>query len=76
MILAGTFVLTALAGIFLALQVNYKWDIPVIKSILKWHVEMGTGLSVTGFLHLIRHFSYFTKRAERQEPIVLSLIHI
>jgi spermidine synthase len=70
MILAGTFVLTALAGIFLALQVNYKWDIPVIKSILKWHVEMGTGLSVTGFLHLIRHFSYFTKRAERQEPIV------
>ena len=55
-ILAGTFILTALAGIFLALQINYKWDIPVIKSILKWHVEMGIGLSVTGFLHFFRHF--------------------
>jgi spermidine synthase len=73
-ILAGTFVLTALAGIFLALQINYKWDIPVIKSILKWHVEMGTGLSVTGFLHLFRHFSYFTKRAERQEKIVSPIL--
>ena len=70
LLLAGTFVLTALAGIFLALQINYKWDIPVIKSILKWHVEMGTGLSVTGFLHLFRHFSYFTKRSEKQEQLV------
>ncbi len=69
-ILAGTFVLTTLAGIFLALQVNYKWDIPVIKSILKWHVEMGIGLSVTGFLHFFRHFSYFTRGAEKQEKIV------
>jgi spermidine synthase len=71
-LLAGTFILTALAGIFLALQINYKWDIPVIKSILKWHVEMGIGLSVTGFLHFFRHFVYFTKRTEKQEPIVSS----
>jgi spermidine synthase len=70
LLLASTFVLTALAGIFLALQINYKWDIPIIKSILKWHVEMGIGLSVTGFLHLFRHFSYFTKRSEKQEQLV------
>jgi hypothetical protein len=45
-ILAAAFTLTALAGLFLALQINYKWNIPVIKSILKWHVEFGIGLSV------------------------------
>ena len=33
-ILASAFLLTALAGIFLALQVNYKWNIPFIKSVL------------------------------------------
>jgi len=69
-ILAVTFILTALAGFFLALQINYKWDVPIIKSILKWHVEMGAGLSITGFLHLFRHFSYFIKRTERKEQIV------
>ncbi len=73
-ILAGTFILTAIAGIFLALQINYKWDIPVIKSILKWHVEMGTGLSVTGFLHFFRHLSFFTKRSEKQVSKVSSTL--
>lgn len=73
-ILAGTFVVTAFAGIFLALQINYKWDIPLIKSILKLHVEMGAGLSVTGFLHLIRHLSYFTSRAGRQEQLVSPIV--
>ncbi len=59
-ILASAFILTALAGLFLALQINYKWNIPVIKTILKWHVEFGIGLAVTGFFHLLWHFSYYT----------------
>lgn len=58
-ILAGVFLITALAGIFLALQVNYKWNIPYIKSILKIHVEVGTGLAFTGLIHFFRHMSYF-----------------
>jgi len=66
-ILAAAFILTALAGIFLALQINYKWDIPVIKTILRWHVEMGIGMTVTGFVHFLRHFSYFTGRPPKQE---------
>ena len=33
--LAAAFLLTAIAGVFLALQVNYKWNIPFIKTILK-----------------------------------------
>jgi spermidine synthase len=72
-ILAAAFILTALAGIFLALQINYKWDIPVIKTILKWHVEMGIGMAVTGFLHFFRHLYYFTKTSGKQETIISSV---
>src|SRR4030042_2368058 len=60
-ILAVTFVFTALAGLSLALQITYKWDIPVIKTILKWHVEVGIGMAATGMFHLLWHFSYFIK---------------
>lgn len=73
LILAAAFILTALAGIFLALQINYKWDIPVIKTILKWHVEMGIGMVVTGFFHFFRHLSYFTKTSGKPETIISSV---
>ncbi len=58
-ILALTFVLTLAAGLFLALQATYKWNITFVKSILKWHVEFGIGLSFTGIFHLIWHYSYY-----------------
>lgn len=60
-ILAGTFLFTALAGLFMALQINFKWDIPVVKVILKWHVEIGVCLALTGIFHFIWHLSYFGK---------------
>ena len=68
-ILATAFILTAFAGIFLALQINYKWDIPVIKTILKWHVEMGIGMAVTGIFHFFWHLSYFTKTSRKQDTL-------
>ncbi len=58
-ILATTFILTALAGIFLALQITYKWNIPVIKTILKWHVELGTGMAFTGIFPFLMAFILF-----------------
>jgi spermidine synthase len=61
LILAFAFFLTAAAGVFLALQINYKWNIPFIKEILKWHVESGIGLSITGLIHFIRHLKYYGK---------------
>lgn len=60
-ILAITFLITAPAGLFLALQINYKWDMPFVTSVLKWHVETGAGFSITGIFHLIWHLKYFTK---------------
>jgi hypothetical protein len=66
-VLAIAFVFTALAGIFMALQINFKWNILFIKSILKWHVEIGAVLGVTGIFHFIWHLSYFRKIFNRSE---------
>ena len=60
-ILAAAFLLTIVAGLFLALQTNYKWNIPFVKTILKWHVEFGIGLAMTGTFHFLWHLDYFGK---------------
>ena len=60
-ILAFVFLITALAGVFLALQINCKWNIPVVKIIMKWHVETGIILFTTGLFHLAWHLTYFRK---------------
>ena len=70
-ILAVVFIVTASAGLFLALQINYKWNIPVVKTVLKWHVEFGIGTAFTGFLHFLWHFSYFRKLFQRKQTDLL-----
>jgi hypothetical protein len=66
-LLAAAFLITAVAGIFMALQVTYKWNVPFVKAILKWHVESGIGMAATGFFHFIRHYTYFKKKSTVQE---------
>lgn len=61
MVLALVFILTAIAGVFIALQINYKWNIPFIKEVLKWHVEFGIGLAITGLFHFLWHLTYYRK---------------
>lgn len=58
-VLAVVFLFTALAGILIALQISYKWEIRIIGSILKWHVETGVCLGITGLFHFLWHFSYY-----------------
>jgi spermidine synthase len=65
-LLALTFLATAAAGVFMALQVTYKWNIPFVKTILIWHVEFGTGMAFTGLFHLLWHHSYFRRIFEVQ----------
>ncbi len=75
-LLAFSFLFTALAGLFLALQINYKWNIPFIGTILKWHVEFGIGLAATGLIHFLWHLAYFSnifKKKEYAEPVSSSI---
>jgi hypothetical protein len=60
-------VIAATGGIVLALQITYKWQIPFIKSILRWHVEFGAALAATGLLHFMWHIPYFKSLFVRKE---------
>ena len=55
-----TFLISGLLGIILAVQVNYKLNIPGIEKILKWHVDFGIAMVIAAIIHIIWHFSYFT----------------
>ncbi|MCU0472433.1 MAG: hypothetical protein MUC93_03560 [Bacteroidales bacterium] len=67
--LAILFLFTATAGVLMALQINFKWNIPIVKYILKWHVEAGAGLAITGIFHFIWHLSYFGKIFSKTETL-------
>jgi spermidine synthase len=60
-ILAITLLFVALAGIFMALQINYKWNVPFIKQLLRWHVEIGVGSTLICIFHFSWHLSYFRR---------------
>jgi hypothetical protein len=74
LVLAVCFSLTAIAGVFIALQISYKWNVPNIKEILKWHVEFGIGLAITGIFHFIWHLSYYGKLFGKTSDIPASAI--
>jgi spermidine synthase len=67
LVLTVTFLATAIAGVFMALQITYKWDLPFIKTVLKYHVEFGIGMAFTGIFHFIWHLSYYGRIFEKQE---------
>ncbi|HPY67834.1 MAG TPA: hypothetical protein PLP03_06700 [Bacteroidales bacterium] len=73
-VLAVVFLFTALAGILIALQINYKWEIRIIGSMLKWHVETGVCLGITGLFHFLWHLSYykeiFSRRRKSSDSII------
>lgn len=60
-ILLTTFLIAALLGLLLAIQVNYKLEITWIKKALQWHVNVGIALAGAAFVHLSWHLSYYFK---------------
>jgi spermidine synthase len=60
-LLAITLLFVALAGVFMALQIDYKWNIPFVKQLLKWHVEIGAGSTLICLFHFSWHLPYFRK---------------
>ncbi|MGM0666679.1 MAG: hypothetical protein ACQETA_05105 [Bacteroidota bacterium] len=58
-ILFLTFVIVAAAGIFLALQSNYKWNVAGVEKILQWHVNFGVAMSACAIIHLTWNLSYY-----------------
>jgi spermidine synthase len=56
-----TFLSTAMMGLVLAVQVNYKLNIPFIKELLKWHVNFGIGMTMVAVFHFLWHLDYYIK---------------
>ncbi len=65
-ILLITFFVSALSGLFIALQINNKWEFSWIDRFLKWHVDFGIALSFTGIIHFLWHWPYYFGKRERR----------
>jgi len=57
--LLATFLVSAVLGILMAIQVNYKLEVPWTEKVLKWHVNFAIALSAIGIFHLIWHWKYY-----------------
>jgi spermidine synthase len=64
------FLSSSLLGLFLAVKVNYKLNIPWIDAAMKWHVDMGIGLALVAIFHLTWHLSYYWKALQfKNRPV-------
>jgi len=60
-VLLITFLATAILGLLLVVQINYKLEWAFVKTILKWHVDFGIAMSFAAVIHLTWHFKYYLK---------------
>ncbi|MGD9977599.1 MAG: hypothetical protein AB7S54_06655 [Bacteroidales bacterium] len=60
-ILLFVFVGSAILGLLLAIQVNYKLGWTFVDAALRWHVELGIAMSVVAVVHIFWHLGYFSK---------------
>lgn len=56
-----TFLTTGFLGLLLAFQTNYKLEWPLVKTLLKWHVDFGIAMSFIAVFHLLRHSRYYLR---------------
>jgi spermidine synthase len=59
------FFITAVLGLLLAVQVNFKLEIPWIKELLVWHVDFGIGMSIIALFHFTWHWNYYRDLLKR-----------
>ncbi|MBN2214395.1 MAG: hypothetical protein JW723_09130 [Bacteroidales bacterium] len=64
-----TFLITALLGLTLAIQVNYKFRIPFLKQLLTLHVDFGIGMTMIAVFHFLWHWSYFVNLFKSKKSV-------
>ncbi len=55
------FLTTAISGLVLAVQVNFKLQVPAIRELLVWHVDFGIGMTMVAIFHFTWHWTYYKK---------------
>jgi spermidine synthase len=61
-VLLFSFLISGLFGLFLALRITYRWEIPFAESVRHWHVEAGSAMVFAAMIHLTWHLSYYLGR--------------
>jgi len=74
-LLLGTFLVTGIMGILLAIDIDYDLPFRIPRSFLFWHVETGIVMTFISIFHLGWHLNYYrsivrevTKAGQRQAP--------
>lgn len=58
-LLLATFLVAAVLGTLMAVQVNYKMEVPWTEKVLKWHVNFGIAMTAVGIFHFLWHLRYY-----------------
>ncbi len=71
-----TFLVTAMLGLLLTIQINYKLEWTFVNTILKYHVDFGIGMSFIAVFHLAWHWNFyksiFKKRTKGKRDVEFS----
>ncbi|MFO7656503.1 MAG: fused MFS/spermidine synthase [Bacteroidales bacterium] len=73
LLLLVTFLVTAILGLILAIQVNYRLKIPFLKQLLIWHVDFGIGMTMIAVFHFLWHWSYYVNIFKKDKKGVQQL---
>jgi len=68
-ILLASFLVTGLFGLFLALRITYRWEVPFAESLKHWHVEAGIAMALAAVIHLSWHLGYYIRSAHKLIPL-------
>ncbi|MDM8002369.1 MAG: hypothetical protein QUS66_05570 [Bacteroidota bacterium] len=66
-VLLTAFLAAALFGLFLALRITYKWEVPWAETLMHWHVEAGIAMAFAAFIHLSWHLGYYIRKSRHPE---------
>lgn len=68
-VLFVAFTVTGLFGLFMALKITYRWDVPFYDQLLNWHVEAGIAMTFVAVIHLVRNLSYYFGRGRPDKTV-------
>ena len=58
-LLLGTFLVTGIFGLILAIQLDYPLPFTIPVDLLFWHVEAGIAMTLISLFHMAWHFNYY-----------------
>lgn len=62
-----TFLVTGLLGLFMVVQLNYRFEIEWFRSLLYWHVEFGIAMAAISIFHVLWHLKYYVNLFRKEK---------